>query len=434
MKGIQKIRFCHVIHYDYLNAASPSFPRVDYLVEALRKENLPVKVYARETKFTSNNIGQYGESILRIPDYMATALCAYRKIKQHIDIAKPRQPPVDLNVVKKNWRRSTEGFVWALGFFPDYEVYWARSIKRALSRRLGSGDLVVTCSRPESVGLIGQYARSKGARWWFDLADGWCWEGIRQQAHGVTTSRIEEERKLEKQYISTANGISTVNNYLADYFSSVSGNKPVHIYPNVIPREFSDVFHNFTPAKETTDDCYTILYFGRLRGSDANRNLATLKRVINTKDIADPVPRFLFYGEYSPADVAEIESLRQYGCQVTIQPAIERKYLIDLLVSERVQAMLVINSKDSKAGTSKLLDALGIGLPVLLISRPDSEAARLIDKMGIGFLVAHQGPLNSWRKSVEGLRAIELDKCKKPKDLDGVWQSKILVEKLLSLR
>lgn len=79
-------------------------------------------------------------------------------------------------------------WVWRLGarlqqalLFPDNQVLWSRRVARLVGAEVRAGDLVLTCSRPESVGCIGPLVQRRGARWWLDFADGWCFQGLRRR-------------------------------------------------------------------------------------------------------------------------------------------------------------------------------------------------------------------------------------------------------------
>lgn len=387
-----------------------------------------MEVLTRPSRQNSGRLGRYGETIYAIADPKDAAKQIIGSLPRPGGGKRSGPMPVQaragIGVGIGAWLTKAAGLV----LYPDMEVLWSWRVGRFLAPRLRPSDLVITCARPESVGLVGSIAVAKGAWWWFDLADSWCWEGIRHKAHGLPPWRIRKEKRLERQWIARAHGISTVNAKLAAYFQSLRPCGPVHIYPNVVPRELAGRRAPHVPIRQSGDE-FNILYFGRLKASDSERDLSQLAHIVASRKPDQAAPNFIFCGEFVAADHEEMQKLKRYGARVTVYPLIPREQLPCLVAEQNVKAMLVVNSPHSTASTSKLFDALGLGMPTLLLARADSEAARLVEELRAGVVVTPPGsqPL-SWMELCARLEGLGQNEQRLPPKCDGEHQAGLLVE------
>jgi len=281
---------------------------------------------------------------------------------------------------------------WLL--FPDNEVRWSRRVRSHVGRGRPPWDLVVCCARPESVGLIGQHLQRHGVRWWFDFADGWCHQGLRPAAM-TPGRRRRRELALERRWLSAADVVSTVDEMLAAYLREVRG-RDVMVYPNVIPAELKVP----APAGRPSGDL-RVAHLGRLTGSDGARSLRPLVTGLRDHKVA-----FEFRGELGADDRREIQALRDAGHSASEQPSCPRSDLAQL--RSCWDAALVIASPAQRGSSSKLLDAIGLRLPVFALVPGDSVAADIVRRTGCGVVAPLEDPdsvARLWQQFDAGVRS-----------------------------
>ncbi len=277
--------------------------------------------------------------------------------------------------------------LWRLGsrvqsalLFPDPQRFWAARVQRRLLATMRPGDVVLTCSRPESALLVGAAAQRRGARWWADFADGWCFQGLRPNAM-TDGPRRDRELALERSLVGSADLVSTVNDELGDYFASLRNGRHIAVYPNIVPDELAALP---ATARARGDALPTIGYFGRLSLSDGERSLLPLLALLRADAVAADRrrARFEFLGEFAPRDRAEIDEVQRLGHEVVVAPPLSR----ERLAARRADfdGALVLGSPHQRGTSSKLLDTLGLGLPVVAFVPVPSAAHALITATGCG--------------------------------------------------
>jgi hypothetical protein len=301
-------------------------------------------------------------------------------------------------------------WVWRLGarlqqalLFPDNQVLWSRRVARLVGAEVRAGDLVLTCSRPESVGCIGPLVQRRGARWWLDFADGWCFQGLRREAM-TPGRRRDRECALERRWVGAADLVSTVDDLLAESFGRLRQGREVAVLPNLVPDEFGDRQPDPSPTPLPGDALPALGYFGRISLSDPERTLEPLLRLLRS-DGGRRRARFCFHGEYRAEDRREIAAIGALGHEVSIADPLPR----ERLVAQRraFAAMVVVTSPGQRGSSSKLLDALGLALPVLAIVPEGSIAARIVRECGCGMVVPFEALGHAeglWALFLEGVR------------------------------
>ncbi len=306
----------------------------------------------------------------------------------------------------------TGGILWRIGsriqsaiLFPDHEVLWSRKVARRSRDSVGAGDVVLTFSRPESVGHVGTVAARLGARWWFDFADGWCFQGLRREAMKPGRRR-ERELALERRWVGAADVVSTVDEALAESFRALRPSREVLVFPNIVPDELVG-----PPRPEVaTGEPLTVGYFGRISLSDPQRSLRPLLGLVRAALGDGRKVRFCFHGEFTARDRAEIGELAAMGHEVLVTAPLPRHELAARRAN--FDAMIVVGSPSQRGSSSKLLDAFGLELPVLALVPVPSVAERLVRESGAGEVVAlsRHEPIGgasrqSWRDFLDGVRA-----------------------------
>ena len=365
----------HLIAYD-VRATSPAQPRVAALARCLRARGKSL------TLWTARDAGDWATSIgvdcELIPDPLHEAYARIAGLRRargatgEVAASSSASPPSPGRLA-----RSARALL-GRAFFPDVESWWSRRVARRASKCIRNGDVVMTFSRPESVGYVGERAHAQGAAWWFDFADGWHYRGHRPEA--MSGRRGQRELSLERRWVGMAHGVSTVNDDLASWFRQHREDERVFVYPNIVPDE---LWCDERPPRVGADSL-RVAYFGRLRMSDPDTGLRPLVDALASIDSRAPARQieWLFRGDYTADDRAEIEELQAHSGKVDVGPPVPRVMLAEL--AGEVDAALVVTSPTQTGSTSKLLDAVGLRLPIFLIAPPGSLARRIVEEAKAG--------------------------------------------------
>ena len=399
----------HAVAYD-LTAGSPAQPRLAALFRRLHERGIGVELWTERPAgaWLDDLVAKGGVRVHVLAD---PVLRVYRALGGPDRQAAPTAAPA-ASAPAPSSKAATPGLLWRMGrslqrklLFPDEQRMWTARVRRRLLAVLDRDDVVLTCARPESAALIGAEAKRRGARWWLDFADGWCFQGLRPDAM-TTGSRRERELDLERRLVADADVVSTVNDELAGYFASLRGDGDITVFPNIVPDELMDL--PWTPRVRAAGELPTLGYFGRLSLSDPERSLSPLLRLLRPAagpgEAALPRAAFRFHGEYSTRDRAEIGELGALGYEVRVDEPVSR----DALAAMRAQfdAALVVASPGQRGSSSKLLDTLGLGLPVLALVPVPSLAAQIVTDAGCGEVIEIGASGESgapWRRFVGGL-------------------------------
>ncbi len=402
------------VAYD-VDPRSPAQPRVAALLHALRRRGAEVSLW------TEHEPGPWAArlDVMTMPD---PVLGFYRKLLAKRGGIEAGEAPVVAAKLSEaasrvaeadpegDEERDGEGRLWRVGrrvqqamLFPDNQVVWARRVGRRMRRAARRGDVVITFSRPESAGLIGAACQRAGAAWWSDYADGWCYRGLRSEAMREGPRRARE-LELERRWVGSADGVSTVNRDLADWFRGLRGDADVVEFPNLIPEELL-LDAPAPPAPPAEHEPLVLGYFGRLASSDPQRSLEPLLRLLGVAG-ADRRVCFRFYGDYLAGDLASIQELRGRGFDVEVHDPVARRALCE--IRDQVHAAFVISSPAQRGSSSKLLDNFGLGLPVFAMVPADGLAAAMVRDAGLGEVFdpgAGVGDAAAWNAFVAGVRA-----------------------------
>ncbi|MGE0145113.1 MAG: hypothetical protein AB7I19_16720 [Planctomycetota bacterium] len=384
----------HAVAYD-IRAESPAQPRVAAWLRGCLGAGMSVVLYTeRPPGAWVDDLAATGRlKVLVIADPIRRV---YERLYARAQITR-REPGPGVAP------RPREGSLWRLGrglqgriLFPDPQTIWSRRIGRAIRRRMAPGDLVLTCSRPESVGTIGEAAQRRGAVWWFDFADGWCFQGLRPEAMAPGPRR-ERERSLEARQVGSADVVSTVDPILAEAFARLRRDGDVVVYPNLIPDEL--LLPVDRPIRGRSRLC--LAHFGRLSLSDPKRSLRPLLAVLES---APPID-FRFFGDFNDADRAELEALAALGHGVIAAPPLARAEIASR--RDEFDGTLMVASPEQRGSSSKLLDSLGLALPVFAVVPDPSIAAHIVRDCRAGEVLAFERLAEGrscWLRYCEGLR------------------------------
>ena len=383
----------HVVAYD-VRATSPAQPRVAAVARELARRG------SRVVLWCAHEPGSWARQCAEVRLVPDPVLKVYERwfrpapeVPEESQARSPRWSP--LGLVRGLGQRVQQTVL-----FPDNQAIWSARVRRRLVPGLVSGDLVVTCSRPESVGSVGEAAKRRGALWWFDFADGWCFQGLRAAAM-QPGARRDRELSLERRWVRGADAVSTVHEELAGWFAGVRGGDSVLVLPNIVPDELVP-----PAARERRAPPAELAFghFGRLSLSDAKCSFDSFVAMLRAAE--EPALRFVFRGDYSQQELREMDALRALGHRVEVGEPVPRPRLSDLVGD--LDGLLLILGVDQRGSSSKLLDALGLELPVFAFVDPESVAARIVRDAQCGEVAPAGDPANAvgvWRDYVGGVRA-----------------------------
>lgn len=394
-----------VVAHD-LSDASPAQPRIAALVRLLAQLGTDVTLWTEHDpgEWTAALVGTGRLTVRIVSDPVHRTyrwLGAVAGPAAIAPVSPGGSPPPRSGIVRRLWRLGSR--LQSAVLFPDPQRLWARQVQSKLLAALRPGDVVLTCSRPESTALVGAAAQRRGARWWLDFADGWCFQGLRSDAM-VAGRRREREQRLEREMVARAELVSTVNDELAGYFGALRPGRPVAVYPNIVPDEFAGLPMAASPRQPSA--LPTLGYFGRLSLSDPERSLAPLLHLLRV-EATRPEPllaHFRFFGVFSARDCSELTELRGLGHSVEVAAPLSR----ERIAAQRTDfdGALVIGSRHQRGTSSKLLDTLGLGLPVLAFVPVPSAAQALIAETRCGEVIdlANTPDGERWRRFWRGVR------------------------------
>ncbi len=379
----------HAVAYD-LTATSPAQPRLAALFRRLNERGVGVELW------TERPAGEWLDELaakggVRVHVLVDPVLRAYLAIARPARSAPATTLEAGASTTAVAAPPRKPSLLWRMGrsvqralLFPDEQRLWVARVRRRLLAALRPQDMVLTCARPESAALIGAEAKRRGARWWLDFADGWCFQGLRRDAM-TPSARRERELALERRLVADADFVSTVNEELAGYFASLRADGDVTVYPNIVPDEVLDLPQ--ATRVRAPDEPPTMGYFGRISLSDPERSLAPLVRMLGATANGPDTPRatFRFHGEYSARDRAEIGQIAALGHAVRVAEPVSRPALAAM--RSEFDASLMVASPGQRGSSSKLLDTLGLGLPVLAVVPVPSVAAQIVTEAGCGEVV-----------------------------------------------
>ena len=392
-------RRIHAVAYD-VRTVSAAQPRVRALLTELARRGWTVILW------TSTDPGDWANAfeVRVVADVVRSvyrACQAARGPAKHVPATAVEAAVPQLRRQPAWWRAASA--LQSAVMFPDPETLWSRAVRRQLLRDLfPANDAVMTFSRPESAHRIGAAAKRKaGACWWADFADGWCFQGLRADAM-LPGRRRDRELVLEREVVRAADKVSTVMPEHAAYFDDLRGpgaDRTV-LLPNVVPEELW-----VETAKSGVDPSAPIRlgYFGRLSGSDRERSLHPFVDLMARPGVEQPAA-VSFVGTYDEVDRVEIAALEAAGVRCDVNEPVPRAALVGF--AETVDAALVIGSPRIDGTSSKLLDTIGLQLPVFALAPAGSQMEALVRETGCGIAAAlGADAVPAWSEFVRGVRA-----------------------------
>ena len=385
-------RNAHVVAYDVV-ATSPAQPRVRVWIDTLRQCGLGVTLWTERPP--GDWAAQVGAVVVVVADPVRRAYERFGGWRASGSHAARTTAAAEQDGRSGGAMRALVGVGSGIGrslqrrlSFPDPEVWWSRLVARRLAKRAERGDLVTTHTRPESVVRVGFGAQRIGCLWHLDLQDGWTYKGLREDAMRPGARR-EREIALERRAVEQADVVSTVDDDLAAHARVIGGDREVVVFPNLIPNEMLVEPGTARRRPESSDPTVRFVYLGRVSGSDPKRSLAPFRRLLalSCSDVRISVD---FFGEYGERDRAEFAEIQGLGIDVAVHGPVPRHDLA--LRSADYDATLVVTSPGQGGSSSKLLDALGLCLPVFAFAGRGSVLENILERTAAGVAVGFEAP------------------------------------------
>jgi hypothetical protein len=105
---------------------------------------------------------------------------------------------------------------------------------------------------------------------------------------------------------------------------------------------------------------------------------------------------------------------------------------LGIIAKQSVDAFLVVVSESMSGSTSKLLDALGVGIPIWLFAGSDSDAASIVKESGVGVVTEYgQEPVDT-QIIIGKLNSLKGENCAKHvyEKYDGHLQAAKVIDEI----
>lgn len=268
-------------------------------------------------------------------------------------------------------------------YFPDAQVGWFPFGVRAGRRLLRSwrADIIFASSGPPTALLIAnRLSREYGIPWVGEFRDLW----VENHRYQHPRWRKEIEARLERRVVSTASGLVTVSEPLAEALRKNYDVKVETVYNGFDPGD-----HGSGPSGSSSSRL-EILYTGWVY---PQQNLAPLFEAMQRLGEAAKDVRVVFYG--SDANLIGQLSLKHRVAHIVeAMPAVP---FMDSLRLQRGADVLLYLSWNDPAQTGifsgKLLQYFGARRPILAVGNTDNAPVRVIRDRKLGFASSDPGEI-----------------------------------------
>lgn len=242
-------------------------------------------------------------------------------------------------------------------------------------------DFVIISANPYILFRFGyKISKKTGIPWIADYRDPWTTSDFRDQllrSSNFLTSKLDSY--FEKKWVSTANGITSVSNYITKGIASFLNTKSQCVYNGFE----ADDFINLIDEEKYMD--FTITYVGELYpGQNAEIFIDGFKLFIDQIPGAKVKLKFIGLG-YKPEQIARLyENLKGFENYVEYTGRISRG---DVHIAEKKSHLLLYIGWKGYKGivASKLFEYIASGSPIILTPSDHDDAERIIRTLPFGF-------------------------------------------------
>ena len=269
-----------------------------------------------------------------------------------------------------------------LGLIFDRDIVWENSVKNNWKKIRENGPFDVIYATYTSISnlRIGvQISQSEGVPLVVEFRDGLLFESVRE----MNFFQKRSLKKFEKYVIDNSDSIITVSKNISSYFEKTYNPRVYTIYNGY---EATD-FPNIDEKEERNDKKFKIAHFGSINASRARdvKPLFQALSILFEKGRISPTNfELALIGRFTKE---EINIISDYGLSdlVAIYPLMDKKEGFKKLVVE-YDALLFYGAPNvSSVISSKLLEYINLGLPILGICK-GNEAADIISLTRTGIV------------------------------------------------
>ena len=284
-----------------------------------------------------------------------------------------------------SWLRRLGGWYKSLVNLPDGQIGWlpwALSAGRDVIERARPDLILASALPPTALWVAARLARRYDIPWVAELRD--LWVDDPSYAHPAWRRWLEE--RLQRELLSSARGLVTVSEPLAEHLRS-SYDKPTAVILNgydMRDHQRAAALARDAEHPRSSDRRLTIAYTGMLYAG--RRNPEPLFQALAL--MGDDASRI--HVEFTGRYLHEVEPLARrhgVGAQITVQSTVP--YLESLARQQRADVLLLLTDSDpAQRGvfTGKLFEYLAARRPLLVVGGRDNVAAQLVEQRQVGFV------------------------------------------------
>lgn len=260
---------------------------------------------------------------------------------------------------------------------PRLAFSWRTRALDSSTAELAGAEVVISSAPPWPVHIAGsRLARRLGVPWIADYRDQFS------RSHLITGTALSRaiEAAIDRKFARTANAVVTVSPPMRDYYAR--WNSLVEVIPNGFDPDF---FTGEQPPAQDADGARVIRYLGR--SSERYLPVALLRALDSlTADERSRI-RVEFVGEGSEHIEAAASTYPHAASVIKCLGMVPHAEALQLM--RTADALLVTQTWDSRGTasegvvTTKLLEYLGAGRPILGELDPHTEAARILTRSGL---------------------------------------------------
>lgn len=276
-------------------------------------------------------------------------------------------------------------FIWIRGnfFIPDARKYWIKPSVKFLSKYVSENqiDCILSSGPPHSAHLIAKNASRKfNIPWVADFRDPWTGVYYFNQMK-LSKRSIKKHQRLEREVLNTANSIVVVGETMKNDFEKITDHRIDVIHNGYDHKDYE----NLNPV---LDEKFSIAYTGMFfRDQNPPELWESLSELIEELPGFKNDLQLKFTGKI---DAVVLSGIRDAGLSNYLLHTDYVSHERIPLMQSSMQILLLCINRIENANyilTGKVFEYLAAKRPVLAISPPDSDIARIIHSTGSGTVI-----------------------------------------------
>jgi glycosyltransferase involved in cell wall biosynthesis len=311
--------------------------------------------------------------------------------------------------VKRGWKSALGSLYRTLVHVPDLQIGWLPHALAAGKRLTDewNPDLIFASALPYTSLLVAAIlSRRSGVPWVGELRD--LWTDNTYYSHPRWRRALES--RLERRVLSTASGLVTVSDPLAQVLEGKYRKPTATILNGYDAEDYPSLSESEGIGTGESGDILRISYTGRIY--DGKRDPSPLFEAIRQLGPDAKKVKVAFYGNNLGGAV---EKAKGYGVEEQIEihdPVPYKESLRIQCLSDILLLLLWNDPKEHGVYTGKLFEYIGARRPILVLGSPDSVASQLVRQKKIGVVLNDPreitGQLRDWIRIKEQTGRIAL--------------------------